>query len=62
MQITGPVIEIVEADDRSVVRIAFRTPGYGWIGFHFRHAQVAEVGRHLVTTFGTSSDGTPTAG
>jgi hypothetical protein len=58
MQISGPVMEIVESDDRAVVRMSFRTPGYGWIGFHFKHAQVVEVGRHLLTTFGTSTDGT----
>ena len=49
LQIGGPVLEVVDAHDGSVVRIAFRTPQYGWIGFQFQPAQAAEVGRYLVS-------------
>ena len=51
LQIGGPVLEIVESDDKAVVRIAFRTPQYGWIGFQFSPAQAVEVGRYIVANF-----------
>jgi len=51
LQIGGPVLEIVESDDKQVVRIAFRTPQYGWIGFQFSPGQAVEVGRYLVANF-----------
>ena len=52
LQIGGPVVEIDPSDDGSIVRLALRTPTYGWIGFQFLPEQAAEVGRHLVGTYG----------
>ncbi len=52
LQLSEPAVEIVDSDDGSVVRIALRTPTYGWIGFQFLPHQAADLGRHLVTKFG----------
>jgi len=52
LQLAAPVVEIVDSDDGSVVRLALRTPTYGWIGFQFSPHQAAELGRHLVVKFG----------
>jgi hypothetical protein len=53
LQVGPPVLEVVESDDRTRVRIAFRTPTYGWIGFQFLREHALEVGRHLVATYGS---------
>jgi len=52
LQVGGPIVEIVESNDGSIVRMSFRTLQYGWIGFQFQPSQVAEVGRHLVDGWG----------
>jgi hypothetical protein len=35
-----------------IASLALRTLTYGWIGFQFLPEQAAEVGRHLVGTYG----------
>ena len=55
LQVAVPVLEIVESDDRSRVRLSFRTPTYGWIGFQFDREHAVKVGRHLVDTFGAAA-------
>jgi len=55
LQLSQPAVEIVESDDGSVVRIALRTPTYGWIGFQFLPQQAVDLGRHLVTKFGAET-------
>jgi len=55
LQVAVPVLEVVESDDRSRVRLAFRTPNYGWIGFQFQREHAVKVGRHLVDTFGAAA-------
>jgi len=52
LQLSQPAVEIVDSDDGSVVRIALRTPTYGWIGFQFLPHQAADLGRHLVAKLG----------
>ena len=52
LQLSQPAVEIVDSDDGSVVRIALRTPTYGWIGFQFLPHQAVDLGRHLLTKFG----------
>ncbi|MGI8894921.1 MAG: hypothetical protein ACR2HE_04590 [Casimicrobiaceae bacterium] len=52
LQLSQPAVEIVDSDDGSVVRIALRTPTYGWIGFQFLPHQAAGLGRHLVAKLG----------
>jgi hypothetical protein len=52
LQVGGPIVEIVESNDGSIVRISLRTAQYGWIGFQFQPSQVVEVGRHLVASWG----------
>lgn len=55
MQVASPTVEIVPSDDATVVRIALRTPGYGWVGYQFRRQDAAEVGRHLVEKYGADT-------
>ena len=66
LQIGASNVEIVDSNDGAIVRIALRTPTYGWIGFQFSPAQAVDIGRHLVTTYaprvaasGESGSGNP---
>ena len=63
LHVAASNIEIVESNDAAAVRIALRTPTYGWIGFQFTPAQAAEIGRHLVATYGprVAANGAPGA-
>ena len=42
LHVVASNIEIVESNDGAAVRIALRTPTYGWIGFQFTPAQAVE--------------------
>jgi len=52
LQVAVPVLEVVDSDDGTRVRMSFRTPAYGWIGFQFLRDHALKVGRHLVDTCG----------
>ena len=54
LQVGVPVLEVVASDDGSMVRLSFRTPGYGWLGFQFQREHAVKVGRHLVDTYSGS--------
>ncbi|HVO88550.1 MAG TPA: hypothetical protein VMV45_08410 [Casimicrobiaceae bacterium] len=49
VQVNHPAVEIVGHPDG--VRLALRTPQFGWIGFHLTPVQALEIARHLVAMF-----------
>ena len=57
LQVSVPVLEIVESDDHTRIRMAFRTPTYGWIGFQFLRDHALKIGHHLVDTYGPPAGG-----